>query len=482
MDSTPGNGPHRADPGPDGQIPLSAATCAPARTEAGTAPSEAAAGRRRILRLALPAMGEMVLHMAVWMIDTAMVGRLGAAALSSVGLGGQVYFSALFAVGAVGVGCTALVARHVGEGRLDRAGFYGGQSITLSLALGVLLTSAAWLAAPGVFRLAGLGREVSASGVVYLRILSLAAPFHLSNLAAGAILRGSGDARTPLFVAGLTNLINALADYLLIFGVGGFPRLGVRGAALASAAGVAAGSLAYVAVYLSGRPRVRPGRSSLFPLRPREAWRVLRLSIPAGLESLLMDGARTVNTFIITVLGTVPFAAAQVAIAAESLSFMPGYGFTLAASVLAGQNLGAGQHRRAVGETWQSLRMAVAVMGGMGLVFLLFPRPLTSLFTTDAGVVREAARCLFVAAFAQPFLAITEVLCGALRGAGDTRTPLGITVLGAWGLRVPLVFLAVRVAGLSLVYAWVVMVVEWAVRAVVSAALFRRGRWLRTRV
>ena len=205
--------------------------------------------------------------------------------------------------------------------------------------------------------------------------------------------------------------------------------------------------------------------------------RILRLSIPAGLSNLLMDSARTLTIFFIASTGAITLASHQVASTAESLSFMPGYGFAIATSILTGQSLGRQQPDQAVRSARGAWILSGLVMGGMGLIFFLFPNLIVRLFTDDPTVIPLAAQCLRIAGLIQIPMATTEVFIGVLRGAGDTRTALKITAIGAWLIRVPLCYLAIFVWQLGLTAVWYIMLVEWSVRAVLLLRVFHRGHW-----
>lgn len=433
----------------------------------------------QVLTLAWPAIIEMSLHMLVWVVDTAIVGRLGPEALGAVGLGAQVYFSSFFALGAVGIGATAVVARYTGAGRDQEAGRVAAQVLVIAVALGALLTVLGITLAGTLYQVTGLGEPTASLGQAYVRTVALGAPFVLLNLAVNGVLRGRGDTRTPLYISAAANVTNGVLDYLLVFGVGSLPALGVVGAAVASVlAQVLGGTLALVAFFRS-RLALR-GRWFLPDLR--QIIRLARLSVPAALEIVLMDGARSLSMLFIATRGTVALAAGQVAVAAESLSFMPGYGFAIASSILVAQNLGAGSVEKAERAAGLSLRWALLIMGGMGLVFLFFPGTFVHLFVNDASVVTLGGRLLQVSGVAQPFIAATEVLTGSLRGAGDTRAAMWITALGAWGIRIPLTVIFIFVLKLPLVAVWWAITVEWAVRTLVVYVYFRRGRWHRAEV
>ncbi|MGE5485359.1 MAG: MATE family efflux transporter [Ignavibacteriales bacterium] len=436
--------------------------------------------RQEVLRLALPAILEMTAHMSIWMVDTAMVGRLGPEALSAVGMAGQVFWTVTWVFGALGTGTVALASRAFGAGDKEETSRLASESIAVAALMSVFLFAILRGVAGPASNLIAMSGAVREQMREYVYILSYATLPILLQLTGTAVLRATGDTRTPLIIAGLANSFNAVGDWVLIFGKLGFPRLGVRGAAIASAASFVLGDALVMIVLVLGRNGVRLRFPSLAGWRWETAGRLLTLSAPAGLETLLMDGARSVQMFIMTALGDIGFAANQVAVSCESLSFMPGYGFAIASSIMVGQSLGAGEAGRAKAGALECLRMGMLVMGGIGVLFLAIPQHLVSLFTQEPRVVSQAAVALRTAGLFQTVLAATDVLNGALRGSGDTRTPLKITALGAWLLRIPLTYLAVRTLRLPLVAVWLVNGLDWIVRASAVTIAFRSGRWAKT--
>jgi len=444
---------------------------------------DAAAGmpalRRRVFALAWPAVLEMLLHMSTWVVDTALVGRLGSTPLAAVALGGQVFYMFAFTFGSVGVGATALVARHIGAKEDQRARTASSQAILLALVLGVAGFCGTRAALPLVLRLSGVTADVFAVALPYGRVVSYGVPLMVFNLTASGVLRGRGNTRTPLYVTATTNAVSIVAESLLIFGWGPFPRLEVYGAAIAPVAGMLVGFVLSVWVLFRGNEQasvalsdmVRPDRDNLS--------RLIRLSVPAGLESLLMDGARTLNMALIGVLGSSALAAYQIIATSESLSFMPGYGFAIAASIVTGQALGARDPSRARRGALVAWQIGAGLMGTVGLTFVLFPRFYISLFTREAAVIAVGAAALRVAGFSEFFVGTTEVFTGALRGAGDTRGAMLITLAGTWALRVPATYLVARRLGLGLSAVWAVMLGDWMLRSILAWLRFRSGKWQR---
>lgn len=434
--------------------------------------------RRKILSLAWPAVCEMMLYMLLDFVDVAFVGRLGAQSLAAVGLGAQIYFSILFVFSALSAGATALIARAVGSKDPERAGKTAGQALSLAVIVGLTVTLSVYLFTDVVVGLFRFEAGVQDLAAVYIKTTGSVAAFGLVLFISNGIFRGAGLTRIPFYIAALTNVVNIAGDYVLIFGKFGFPALGVRGAALATASAQVIGCMVMVALLISGATMVRVRPRDFFRLGDRELTSVLlKLSAPAGIEEALMSLGRLIGSFMLAGLGTVPFAAHQVVITAESLSYMPGYGFAVAATSLVGQNLGAREPEQAYQHGLTAARLALVVMGVIALVFLVFPSVIIAIFTRDPQVVGLGALCLRIAAFEQPAIALEMVLAGALRGAGDTHTPAMITVLSTWLLRIPLMYLSVYVFHLGLPAIWIITVFDWLVRASLVIIRYRRGKW-----
>ncbi|MHB8757252.1 MAG: MATE family efflux transporter [Bacillota bacterium] len=437
--------------------------------------------RREIFVLAWPAIMEMLLQTMVWNVDTAFMGRVGAEAVAAVGVGGMVYWTVLWAFGGLGAGVTAMVARAVGAGRPDAARAAASQALRLAFACGLAVSAAALVGGPRIVALTSLPESTRQLAVLYLRTLALGAPIYLPAIIAFSVIRSTGDTRTPMVITGLINLLNIVLAWFLVFGHGGLRPMGLAGSAIAAVTSQVLGAVVAL-TWLFASPRGIGLRPSHLFARGGSASELVRLSVPSGFESLLMDGARTMGTFFLTTLGSAAAAASYVAANAEAISYMPGYGFAVAAGILAGQKLGAGDEEGAREAVRQSLLIGMSIMGAFGLIFIAFPSVFVRIFTAEAGVVLMASQCLRVTGFAQPFMATTDILCGSLRGAGDTKTPLLITLGGAWALRVPLTFIFIVLLHLPVYYAWVAMLIEWSVRAFISIRVFRTGKWLKTRV
>lgn len=434
--------------------------------------------RSEILRLAWPAIVENLLHTMVGIVDTAMVGRLGAGALAAVGLGNQVNQLGLTVFSALATGSTALVARHVGAGEQDRARAVARQSLVLGLFVSGTVMLIFLAAARGVlgvlFRRAEAAVLAEAAG--YVRIVSLAMILNFFLIVINAVLRGAGDTKTPMQITALVNVINVVVNALFIYGLGPFPALGVAGAAVGTAVAQACGGL--LALWVLLRNRLLPVRlTDSFRPDSEVIRRITSIGVPAGVEQGMLRVGQLIYTMIISSLGTVPYAAHQVALNAESLSFMPGAGFGVAATTLVGQNLGAGRPGDAekAGRITRSLGMLV--MSSMGLIFFLFPAPIVRIFSHDPEVLAQAVVCLRLVALAQPSLAVWMILAGGLRGAGDTRAIMKMVMVSFMGVRLGLAYVLSLRLGLGLTGAWIGMVADLFLRSLLIQRRFSRGGW-----
>ncbi|MGQ9766170.1 MAG: MATE family efflux transporter [Anaerolineae bacterium] len=432
-----------------------------------------------VLALALPAVGEQLLNMAVGLIDTFMVGHLGASSVAAVGLANQAIMLATTFFAAIATGVTALVARHTGARESEGANRILHQGYLLGLLLGVAATGAALMLAEPIITALRAPADVIAPGTAYLRIASTifisAAWLFIGN----AALRGAGDTRSPMLIMLVVNVVNIVVAYLFIYGPGPFPALGVSGSALGAAAGRGAGGLLVTYLLWRGRANLKLRLAALIP-DMTQIKRIANIGLPAGAEMLMMRLGMTVYVTTVAALGTKAYAAHQLALQGESLAFMPGFGFAVAATTLVGQGLGAKDPARARADAYLAQRMAIVLMSTMGVLFFLFAGPIIDIFINDPEVVQLGIWPLRLVAFSQPALATMMVLAGGLRGAGDTRATLGITAAGLWLVRLPLAFWLT--GALGLVGAWIAMGVDLQCRGLGMWLRFRSGRWAEIRV
>lgn len=399
--------------------------------------------RRRVFDLAAPVIGENLLQTLLGITDTWLVAGVGTVALAGVGAALQIVFVLLAALSALSVGASVLVAQAVGAANLSEASRMARQALLWSLLIAVPLTAIGLPLTPTLVSFFGLEADVAAVARDYLAVNMGAVATLTLMLLASAVLRGAGDARTPMLVTLLSNVINVLLTWALIYGELGLPALGPVGSAWGTVIARGIGAVILVVVLLQGRNGVRVGGGGSWLPRLGALGAIVGIGMPAAFEELLIIGAFATLTPIVAALGTEALAAHRVVINILSLSFLPGVGFGLAATALVGQAVGAGSPDEARAATTIALRWALLWMGALGLLFLIFARPLTGLFGDDPALVDAAASAIVAVTLAQPLWAASFVYAGALRGTGDTRTPLVITGAMMWAA-VAIGFLGLR--------------------------------------
>lgn len=461
-----------------------------ARVESLAGPM-AGATRRRVFNLALPAVGEQLLNTAVGLADVFLVGNLSAqaaaqlgytsaVALAATGLANQMIWLVTVLFMGVAIGSTAVIARAAGAG--DRAAMQNilRQSLLIGLAMGLIATVLTIPFARPFLLLLNAPPEVLPYSEQFLLI---AAPALLpaSLLFVGmACLRGVGDTRTPLYVMLGVNAVNIILSWLLINGNMGLPALGVNGAAIGAAVSRGGGGLVLLALMLRGLSGLRM-TTDLRPDTPILR-HILNIGAPSAGEQLIFQGALLIFTRFVTGLGAIAYAAHNVTITIESISFLPGMGYAAAASTLVGQALGARSPQQAEDYAYESLWQGGLMMSLAGLAMVLFPQPLLSLFVNNPAVVEAATAPLRAAGLVQPALAVSFILLGGLRGAGDTRWPLLSRLITTWVIRLPLTLLLVGSLGMGMAGIWLAMCTDFTMQALLTLWRFGSRRWQKIEV
>jgi putative MATE family efflux protein len=421
-------------------------------------------------------MALFALHALVGVVDFVFVSSLGTEAVAAVGVATQIHFFSFALLSAVSAGTVAVAAREWGRGDPDEAARTTRCSVALSVGFGALLMlGIPWSEA--IVSWLGVRAEVAALGGECLAILLwFSVPFAVEVTLSQA-LWAIGDVRTPLWVGIVTNLVNAVACYALVFGRLGAPELGAVGSAWAGGASFVLGLVLLWALWVRGQLLLPAGRwrGSVTRLL---AWRIVRVGIPTALERAAFNGGLLVFMSVVAGFGTAPISAYLIGVRILSFCFVPGSGFAMAAATLVGQNLGAEQPQLAVRSGWRSMRGALAVMGSVGLAIVLLARPLASLFgAAGAETTSLAVTFIYILGAAQPLMAIEFSLSGALRGAGDTRFPLLAILVGLLVFRLgAAVFIAKPVFG-TVTAVWLCLIADYAVKAALLSWRFASGRW-----
>ena len=430
--------------------------------------------RRRVFTLAWPVIGESFLETLLMVVDTWMVAQLSTAAVAGVGTSVQVMFFVIAALGSLSVGSSVLVAQAFGAGKLADASRLSRQSIVWSLLLAIPLAVLGSVFAAPIMGLFGAEDDVTRIGVEYLQVSMATVVVLIVLLIGGGALRGLGDSQTPMRVTAVANVVNVFLNYGLIFGMAGLPALGAVG----SAWGTFYSRLLAAALLLYVMWRGRQGVS----IAGRKGWRpdikvassVLRVGVPAALEQLLIATGFTLMTIIVASLGTASLAAHRITFNALSLSFLPGFGFGIAATALVGQSFGAQEPEQGAEVADIATRWAILWMAAMAVVSFFLAEPIVRLYSKDPEVVRTGAAAIRVVALAQPFWATLFVQSGALRGLGNTVFPLRSNSASIWST-MAIAWVIVTFFDGGLAHVWGVFLITSPVNAVFLWRRFRRS-------
>ena len=409
--------------------------------------------RRRVFDLAWPVIGENFLETMLGIVDTLMVAQLGTVAIAGVGTSLQVMFFIIAALSALSVGSNVLVAQAFGARKLADASRLARQTILWSVLLSVPLALLGFFFAAPVIGIFGVEPDVAQIGMEYLQVTMATVVVIIVLFIGGGALRGVGDSQTPMRVTALANIVNIFLTYALIFGVAGLPGMGAVGSAWGSFLSRLLAMALLLRVMWRGKQGVSiAGPGSWLP-DVQVAASVLRIGVPAALEQLLTSAAFTIMTMIVASLGTTALAAHRIAFNALSLSFLPGFGFGIAATALVGQSVGAQEPEEGAAATSIASWWAVLWMAIMGAISFVFATPIMRLFSQDAEVVRLGVAAIRAVALAQPFWAMIFVQSGALRGLGNTTFPLRANTTGIW-LTMGLAWLAVTYFNGGISHVW----------------------------
>lgn len=443
-------------------------------TPAESSLAQRSMGRRRVLGLALPIMGENLLQTLVTATGTVLVGHLGKEQLAGVGTSSELVYFIVAMLISLDVGATVLVSQAIGAGRSSEANELARQAVVFGIIISIPISIGGFLLADRLVGFFNLEPSVAGYATTYLRITAASSLTMMLTFVSGAVLRGAGDSRTPLYAAVVANIVNLVSAYTLIFGHFGAPRLGVAGAALAGTLGRAASACILLALLLGG--------DRVISIRGRQGWRpqrvivlrLVRLGVPSALEEVLISGGFTTMLRVVATLGTASIAAQNIAFSALSVFFMPAFAFGVALTALVGQTIGAGRPEQARRAFDIAIRWALAIMGVGAVVSLVFAPGMIGIFTNDADVQRAGETALRALALGIPLWAVWVCSGGALRGTGDTRTPMVASIVAVWGA-VALAFLAVHRFDGGLGTIWLMFLITTPIASFTNLVAFRRS-------
>ncbi|NIB40896.1 MATE family efflux transporter [Pseudomaricurvus alkylphenolicus] len=448
--------------------------------------------RPSVWSIAAPSITLFLMATLAGVVIIKIVSSLGTPAVAAVTAGQRINFVMVALLMGMGSATTAMVSRAWGSGDKRRATEATRLSLKVGLGVCILVSISAISLAQPLAHFFQLDDESYPLAVDYIRLLCLFGPAQGIVMILSTAFRAIGDAKTPMFVGILANGISIAGAYVFAYGELGMPAMGVNGAAIGWGLSFAFAALAYLGLWLSGRlplpfsiPEPKPARIDELPDLAGCAETVQRISLnrflticlPATMEQVVMQGAMLLFVGFVAAYGTPAFAAYGVGMNLFAVTMVIGLGFSIAASALVGQCLGAGDHQAALDSVYQALRLALTTMVISGILAGTFAEELAHLMVDDPEVAALTAQFVIVVALMQPMLAVDFVFGGAMRGAGYTGYPLIAGLITILGVRLPL---AALVTEFHLPVQWIfgVFVVDLLVKAIMISLRFRKRTWL----
>jgi MATE family multidrug resistance protein len=436
---------------------------------------------REVAVLAAPLVLTQIMVTAMGVVDSIIVGRLGAAQLGAVGLGGMwVWTLTSFFVG-TSMGVQTFVAQHHGAGRTDQCGTWSWQGLASVVPLAGVVGCLILFFADSIIQLLAPSDSIAPLATGYMRARSFGMMGITAASSLSAFFRGIGDTRTPLIATLIANVANLFLDLGLVYGWYGMPKLGVVGAGLATSISewIYFGAVAFIFL----RPTIKARFNTRFHAPSlSEIRRLWRTGLPIGGQWTIEMLAFAVFTTFVARLGDAPMAASHAFIQLLSLSFMQAVGISIATTTLVGRYIGSGQLEYVARSLRSSMLLGSILAAIIAALFMLIPNILLGLFSSDPNVLRYGGPLLMVGALYQFFDAIAIVSDGALRGAGDTRWPFVIRCLLSWLVFLPLAYLLAVPVGWGLTGAWLGGLGQIILLAIFLVFRFRSGAWRRIRI
>lgn len=452
LDSTPSNNPNTSNRNDNAAAPL----------------------RLSLMKLAGPTILGNLLLSLVHLAAIKIVASLGDEAVAAVLAADRIYMAIQLIVFSITAGTTAMVAYAWGARNPDEADRVMKLSMSIALVASLALCVLIQFVARPLVGIFGLQGPILAEAAEYLKVLIYFNVCFAFLAVIGAGLRAAGDALTPVWVVAAGNIVNVILAYVLVYGAFGSPQFGVRGAAYAAGISYLLVAIAFLTLWQGGRLILKPVKQPFYS-RERLA-HLVRIAVPAGIEQTIFNVSIIAFMWVVSLYGTAAFTAYGIGVNVLSLSIVIGMGFSIATATMVGQHLGAQQPVEAEKAAWRNLRISFCIMLLIGVALGSNARLIGGFFITGAEIMDYLVALTIMVAIVQPLMSIEFTLGGALRGAGDTRSPAKI--MGAGFLFGRVVLTAIfYFAGLSVYWVYAALIADYIIKALMYLHIFRKGAW-----
>lgn len=430
--------------------------------------------RKKIFSMILPIMIENILEMAAGMISMAMIGRISALAIDSFGIGNRIVQIIWALFKGITTGATVFVAQAYGAGDFKRLRQIILQTLASGVVLLIVFQQVIFWKASSILMVFNPAHDLLLNGTLYLKIASWGLPFFGLMLLTIGVLQGMGNAKTPMYIALFMNLMNIIISYPIIFGKFGFPMMGLKGAAIATVIAQFLGAAAGIYILFRSKGELyllKDARN--FKWNVKEIKNIYKVGLPTSFEFIFWQVAAIILTRAILSYGEISFAAYQLGLQAESISYMPAAGFGIAATAFVGQSIGAKNGQMGKRYLKEIIKESLILTICTACFLIFCPGVIMRLLTNDRQVISLGMKYLIIMGFVQVPQNMSHALNGALRGAGYTKVSMFVAGVGLWGIRIPSSLLLAYVFKSSIIVIWMMMGVDLIVRFFLSFFLYK---------
>ena len=434
---------------------------------------------KKILRVALPAIAGLSSQMVVSLVDTAMVGRLDEAtyALAAMGIGVLATWALISFFSSLATGIHVIVARKYGQADYVSCGITLNNSILIALVIGIIV------AAVGVFFASPIAHLFAADPIVgdyasdYIFYRFLGIPFFLISVSYRGFFFGISKTKIFMISGVITNLLNVIFNYMLIYGEFGLPRMGLAGAGLGSTFATVFDPMFYLVIMLLPSYRKRFQNFKNLKIDKNIISAIFKISLPVSFQNVFILIGFLSFIAIIGLIGTVEQAATQAIISTLFISFLPCFGFGIAVQTLVGNNLGAGKYNLAKIYGFETAKVATVYTAILAVIFILIPQYVLLIVTNNQSIIEMAKPALRIAGFTQLFYGVGIVLANGLQAAGRTMYVMKGEVIANLLIFVPLSYFLGVYLGLGFTWAWVALPVYIIAYTTMMYIKFNSGNW-----
>lgn len=431
---------------------------------------------KALLILSIPMVLEMIMESVFAVVDIFFVSKLGADAVATVGIT-ESSMTIIYAIGmGLSTATTAMVSRRIGEKNPEKAGTAAFQAMVSGFLVSFLIAIPGVIFAKDFLLLMGASPQMAEAGFWYPTVMFGGNAVIMLLFIINAVFRSSGDAAVSMRVLVLANLINIILDPLLIFGIGPFPEMGLKGAAVATTIGRGTAVVYQFYLLFYGKKRIRLDIKHL-KIRIKVMIQLFKLAAGGILQYIIATSSWIALFRIISVLGAEVLAGYTIAIRVVVFALLPSWGLSNAASTLVGQNLGARQPERAERTVWITAYTNMVMLGIFGIFMAVYPEPMIRLFIDDPAVITSGSISLQIISYGFVAYALGMVLIQGFNGSGDTVTPTRLNLFCFWLFEIPLAYLLAIVFDLKIYGICLAIIAAESGLTLLAWHYFRKGKW-----